>query len=156
MVSELPPQEDISTPGHLKISDVLGNPPQQVEGRSQPFQSPQHEKMDLLSRPDSRLSNSGMSSTEKVPQHNVQEECLSISSSQKEVEITGKKRKTTAGDLVKDLETEQDLVKDIETQQEGQDALVGNLDLLTGDVGELELDDDELLGKNLILFNFIY
>ncbi|KAG8188064.1 hypothetical protein JTE90_014303 [Oedothorax gibbosus] len=146
MVSELPPQEDINTPERLKISDVLGNPPPQVESRVQPFQSPQHEKMDILSRPDSRLSNSGMSSTEKVSQHNVQEERQTISSSQKELELTGKKRKTTAGDLVKDLETEQDLVKDIETQQEGQDPLVGNLELLPEDVGDLELDDDELLG----------
>lgn len=91
-----------------------------------------------------------MGGNDKNSQHNIQDECLSRSSSQTEVESSGKKRKTTAGDLVKDLETEQDLVKDIETQQEEQEAIVDgcNLDnLLTGEVGDLELDDDELLGK---------
>lgn len=131
----------------------MGNTPSQVESSRQAFPSPQHEKMDMLSRPDSRLSTSSMAGHDKIPQHSIQDECLSRSSSQTEVESSGKKRKTTAGDLVKDLETEQDLVKDIETQEEEQEAIVGgcNLDnLLTGDVGELELDDDELLGKKTL------
>lgn len=58
----------------------------------------------------------------------------------KDEEERNKKRKTTAADLVKDLETQ---------PEDDHDVIASgcNLDVLPGDVGELELDDDELLGN---------
>lgn len=64
--------------------------------------------------------------------------CLAQKDELKEEE-PNKKRKTTAADLMKDLES----------HPEEHDVISSgcNLDVLPGDVGELELDDDELLGK---------
>lgn len=65
----------------------------------------------------------------------MEDVCLPI----KDDSDLNKKRKTTAADLVKDLET----------QPEEHDVISAgcNLDVLSGDVGELELDDEELLGN---------
>ncbi|GFU34433.1 hypothetical protein NPIL_626691 [Nephila pilipes] len=121
-----PPIESTCSPGKLKLSDVLRDPP--IESTNQTF-SPQQacEKMDVLSSSDPQTSIT-----------NPQDNCIPMTSSQSESESdSGKKRKTTAADLVKDLET-----------QQHDDAIVAgcSLDVLSGDVGELELDDDELLG----------
>ncbi|GFY42913.1 hypothetical protein TNIN_142091 [Trichonephila inaurata madagascariensis] len=121
-----PPIESTCSPGKLKLSDVLRDPP--IESTDQTFSPPQSsKKMDALSSSDPQSSIS-----------NSQGNCIPMASSQSESESdSGKKRKTTAADLVKDLET-----------QQHEDAIVVgcSLDVLSGDVGELELDDDELLG----------
>lgn len=82
---------------------------------------------------------------EKKATNDLNDVCLPIITNKEDTKEDvcpdlNKKRKTTAGDLVKDLETE----------PEAHDVISAgcSLDVLsTADVGELELDDDELLGN---------
>ncbi|XP_055953683.1 histone-lysine N-methyltransferase 2C-like isoform X4 [Argiope bruennichi] len=124
-----PPIETPSSSGKLKLSDVLRDPPIAAESTDQTF-SPQQssEKLDILSSSDPQTSALAES------QFGIEDNCIS---SQADAESGSGKKKTTAADLVKDLET-----------QQHDDAVVAgcNLDILPGDVGDLELDDDELLG----------
>ncbi|GBN75180.1 Histone-lysine N-methyltransferase 2D, partial [Araneus ventricosus] len=129
-----PPIETTNSSGKLKLSDVLRDPPIAAESANQTF-SPQQssEKMDVLSTSDPQASS--LADNERMSQFNIEDNCIP---SQADTEgESGKKKKTTAADLVKDLET-----------QQHDDAVVAgcNLDILPGDVGDLELDDDELLG----------
>ncbi|CAL1287615.1 unnamed protein product [Larinioides sclopetarius] len=128
-----PPIETASSSGKLKLSDVLRDPPIAAEGSNQTY-SPQQssEKMDVLSTSDPQTS--ALADNERMSQFDIEDNCIP---SQADTEGESGKKKTTAADLVKDLET----------QQHDDAVVVGcNLDILPGDVGDLELDDDELLG----------
>ncbi|GIY54836.1 histone-lysine N-methyltransferase 2D [Caerostris extrusa] len=128
------PIETSNTSGKLKLSDVLNDSSVEIPSSGKVTLSAVLEDPEI-----------GVANTDQVfsPQQSCEKiDVLSSSSSQNNVvskilnQNLEKKRKTTAGDLLNDLET-----------QHHDDAIVAgcNLDVLA-DVGELELDDDELLG----------
>lgn len=112
-----------------KSSFSSGPPPQ--ESKKEPEPESQAAADDFLN-----------ADSEKKGDSILEDVCLPLVTKEasKDEEERNKKRKTTAADLVKDLETQ---------PEDDHDVIASgcNLDVLPGDVGELELDDDELLGN---------